>query len=89
MILALADKIGAAGLLHLHATDRSVPGAILPVMLRNMRFEAGVLRYGLEFRRLMPHQSRKLAGIMEAAIPDESRHAVAMSTAVSDLQVGA
>ena len=54
------------------AVDRSVPGAVLPVMLRNMRFEGDVLRYGLEFRRLMPHQMRKLIGIMEALIPDDT-----------------
>ena len=68
----LADKIGATGLLQLQAVDRSVPGAVLPVMLRNMRFEGDVLRYGLEFRRLMPHQMRKLIGIMEALIPDDT-----------------
>ena len=69
----LADKIGAAGLLQLQAVDRSVPGAVLPVMLRNMRFEGDILRYGLEFRRLMPHQLRKLIAIMEAVIPEEIR----------------
>ena len=67
----LADKIGAAGLLQLQAPGRSVPGAVLPVMLRNMRFEGDVLRYGLEFRRLMPHQMRKLIAIMEFAISEE------------------
>ncbi len=68
----LADKIGVAGLLQIQAMDRSVPGAVLPVMLRNMRFEGVFLRYGLEFRRLMPHQMRKLVGILEAIIPDET-----------------
>ncbi len=68
----LADKIGATGLLQLQALDRSVPGAVLPVMLRNMRFEGDILRYGLEFRRLMPHQMRKLIGSMEALIPEET-----------------
>lgn len=81
---ALADKIGAAGLLHLRTTDGSAPGAILPVMLRNMRFEGDVLRYGLQFRQLMAHQTRKLIGIMEAMIPEETAGAPCMPPAVPD-----
>ena len=89
--LALADKIGSAGLLHLQAINRCAPAAILPVVLRNMRFEGNILRYGLEFRNLMPHQARKLAAILETVIPDESErsHWVPTMVSVSDHRVSA
>lgn len=85
--LDLSDKLGTAGLLHLQAQNRSTPGAILPVVLRNMRSEGNVLRYGLEFRNLMPHQARKLTAILNTVIPEQGEQSNWIPTRVAEQQI--
>ena len=67
----LPDKLDARGLLHLPSTQPGTYGTILPVTLRNVRSESHEVIYGLEFTRLLPHQTRKLIGVLEAMCQPE------------------
>ena len=62
----LPGKLGQGGILHFPALETGSSATILPVVLRNVRCEGLHLIYGLEFRPLFPHQSRRLLGVMEA-----------------------
>ncbi len=64
----LADRLGALGMLKLPAVVPETQGAILPVLLCNLRLEDDKLRYGLRFQKLSARQARKLISVMDAMI---------------------
>ena len=68
----LPDKLGTGGILHFPALDLGSPATILPVVLRNVRAESLNVIYGLEFRPLLPNQTRKLLAVMAAMAEEDA-----------------
>ena len=62
----IPDKLGMGGVLHLPPSGHGSPATLLPFVLRNVRSEGQRVVYGMEFRSLDQHQTRKLLSVMEA-----------------------
>ena len=66
------DKLGMGGVLHLPTSGHGSQATLLPFVLRNVRSEGLHVVYGMEFRSLDQHQTRKLLGIMEAMAQEDA-----------------
>ena len=63
--------VTGCGPIHLPAIGSAAFGTILPVVLRTLRTEGPRMLYGLEFRSLLAHQTRKLNVLLEAVGQNE------------------